>query len=562
MTGLRKRGSRSICLGAITLGAAVMLGAGCASRSFEIPKPKDEKQTEKYYPQSIEKEVDILFVIDDSGSMEQEQTNLLRNFPKLIEALRSPKLGADGSGKPCTESDHSGCKIPNVHIGVVSTDLGAGNFGTVLTGCEQPNGLGGKLQNKARTTGCPVPSAAYINYNEGTVNINGCSSSDPIECVKESFTCIARLGIQGCGFESQLEAARKALQPGTNPGFVRDDAFLAVVFITDEDDCSARDVQLFNPQANQLGAVTSFRCFEYGIKCDVNGRTPGVRSNCVPTPDYNYLYKVDEYINFFKELKGTTREDRVIMAAIAGPTSPVAVGQDGQNPTLNPSCQTVTAGTAFPAIRIASVVEGLKGDVTTICTEDFSPALEALGKKIVANLGGQCIDAPLLLPNGGIACSEGVDVCKMPGCEAGETCNASTGYCEANGQQTERLCGRTCLDKVDCLITEKTGSTGKETPIPKCPRELFLDPSLKQDQCGTTCPCWRIVPRIADCKPTELRTTPFGFEIMRKDEPAKGSVAAARCRSATYKWYDADSPTPVQTATAHCSRPQTSGTTP
>jgi hypothetical protein len=46
--------------------------------------------------------VDILFVIDDSGSMEQEQANLLNNFPKLIDALRSPKLGADGSGNPCS----------------------------------------------------------------------------------------------------------------------------------------------------------------------------------------------------------------------------------------------------------------------------------------------------------------------------------------------------------------------------------------------------------------------------------------------------------------------------
>jgi hypothetical protein len=540
-------------LGAIMLGP---LFAGCTSRSFEIPQPKDEKVSEKYYPQSIEKEVDILFVIDDSGSMEQEQANLLNNFPKLVEALRSPKLGADASGKPCNDSDKSGCKIPNVHLGVVSSDLGAGNFG--LPSCEQSGGLGGKLQNKARTAGCPTPTQAYISYTEGQTNISGCQG-DAIECVKQAFTCIARLGIQGCGFESQLEAARKALTEGVNPGFLRKDAFLAIVFITDEDDCSAQNATLFDPSqqglTDPLGPLTSFRCFEFGIKCDVNDRNAvGARQNCVPSNDQPYLFPVGDYIDFFKKLKGS--EDRVIMAAIAGPTSPVIVGKDGQNPALQPSCQTAQGGVAVPAIRIESVIKAFDGQVTTVCTNDFSPALEALGKKIVASLGGQCIDSPLLLNNGGIACSKGVDVCKMPSCEAGEQCNAQTGYCEKDGKATERLCGDTCLDKVDCIITERIGQEGKDTEINKCPRELFLNPSLPRDACGQNCPCWRIVPRPNDCKPNELRTTPFGFEIMRKGEPQKGSVAAARCRSATYKWFDPEKTTPVQSAKAHCSLPE------
>jgi hypothetical protein len=508
--------------------------------------------TEKIYPQTLEKEVDILFVIDDSGSMEQEQATLIANFPRLIESLRSPKLGPDGSGKPCSDTNTSGCLIPNLHIGVVSSDLGAGNYG--LPSCEQPGGLGGKLQNKARKAGCAAPSQAYISYVDGKTNIVGCSG-DAIECVKQSFSCIAELGIQGCGFESQLEAARKALSPGVNPNFLRPDALLAVVFITDEDDCSAKNATLFDPSqqglSDPLGPLTSFRCFEFGISCDINDRNRfGARQNCVPNAKSPYLFDVGDYIRFFRGLKSTP--DRVIMAAIAGPTAPVIVGKDGQNPALQPSCQTAHSGVAVPAIRIKTVVDAFSGQATTVCTNDFSPAFSALGKRIVARLGGLCIDSPLILSSGGVACSKGVDVCKMPSCDIGESCNTSLGLCVKSGQPTTNPCGDSCLDKVDCMVSERLGQTGPEVVIKQCPRALFVDTSLPQDACGPSCPCWRIVPRPVDCKPTTVGTTPFGLQIMRVGTPAKGTVAIARCRTASFPWFDWNSTTPVQSAAFHC----------
>jgi len=111
--------------------------------------------------------------------------------------------------------------------------------------------------------------------------------------VKTAFQCIAKLGTQGCGYEHSLESARRALDPQSNinPGFLRDDAFLAIVFITDEDDCSARNPQLFDPTqaalTDPLGPLTSFRCFEFGITCDINDRNKmGPRHNCVPAQDW------------------------------------------------------------------------------------------------------------------------------------------------------------------------------------------------------------------------------------------------------------------------------------
>jgi hypothetical protein len=513
---------------------ATPLLLGCPSRSFEIPPPKGERQTKKFYPQSIEKDVDLLFVIDNSGSMEQEQTALQNNFPKLIEALRSKKLGD---------------QLPNIHIGVVSSDLGAGNYS--LPSCEVTGGDGGQLQNTERVAGCTAPTDSFIKSIEGVTNIPNCKG-DSVECVKDAFKCIASLGTQGCGFEMQLEAARRALDPklNLNPGFLREDAFLAVIFITDEDDCSARNPQLFDPQqqglTDPLGPLTSFRCFEFGVQCDVNDRNKlGPRKNCVAA--FDWLYKVEDYNKFFESLKPS--KDRIIMAAIAGPKDPVVVGKDGQNPSLKASCQGAN-GVAVPAIRIMSVVDNFQGQFASVCEPSkFGEALQALGEKIVASLGGQCIQAPLLLPNGGIACHQGAGNCKMPQCKEG-TCNTQTGLCEKDGKSTGDYCGTTCLDKVECEISEIVGrGTANETrsSIKKCPSKYFLDPTIAKDACGTDCPCWRLVPRPADCT-AALKVSPFGLEIMRQGDPPKGTEAEALCRSATFKW---DDPI-VQGAASHC----------
>jgi len=540
----------------LTASCLLAFAMGCESRSFEDPPPRDEKLSSKFYPQTIEKEVDILFVIDNSGSMKEEQENLRKNFGILIDALKSDKL--DG-------------KIPNVHIGVITTDLGAGTYGAAIDGCQSTGGDRGKLQHEPRIEGCADPKDPWISYSDGVHNIPDCDNPDPIECVKDAFKCIADPGLDGCGFEMHLESARLALDKSNNanPGFLRDNAFLAVVFITDEDDCSAADGTLFDPTqkgfSDPLGPLESFRCFEFGIQCDINDRhTSGPRTNCVPA--YDYLHDVNKYIAFFEEIKGG--KDRVIMAAIAGPThgAPVLpngkltqlveVGNDGQRSFLMPSCSTAT-GFAVPALRIGKVVEAFGGEIHTICTDEddegFGPALKALGEKIVASLGGQCITSPLLVPNGGVACKVGVGACKMPSCPSDTTCDAARGVCvDGGGKDTSSFCGDSCLDKADCqlsLISGRGTDQEREVQVDKCPVELF-DPRVPKEQCGDSCPCWRIVPHEADCR-QELNVSPLGFEVMRTDAAAPGTVAVARCRAALFNWYDSE----VQDAPFHCGLP-------
>jgi len=503
----------------------------CPTRPVETPKPNQAQQTNRYFPQSIEKDVDMLFIVDNSNSMEQEQANLAKQFPSLIEALRSPKLGvADPKGSPCTSADRRNCRIPNVHIGVVSSDLGAGNYS--LPSCEVAGGDGGKLRNAPMVAGCTPPKDPYISYVDGLTNVST-TGKDGVEQVKDAFGCIALLGTGGCGFEHQIESARRALDPtlNVNPGFIRKDAFLAVVWITDEDDCSAKKPQLFDPAqqglTDPLGPLQSFRCTEFGISCDKNGRQPGVRHNCVP--GFDWLFKVEDYQKFFAGLKPP---GRVILFAIAGPTEPFEVGTEGPNPVLKPSCQS-SMGFAVPAVRLASLVKsfgdtghfnkGLNNDTppkpieVNICSTDFTPAMKLLGEVIVATLGGQCISAPPLTKTGAIACQAGDDL-------------------GTNTKGAKITCANSCLDKVDCIIEEKTNqgtSAEKSVVVEKCPAEMF-DP--KVTSCGSNCPCWRIVKKAATDCTGENNGSPYGLQILRVGEAPKGAVAVARCATSPLKW--------------------------
>ena len=501
---------------------------GCADRPVEKVPPQEFIEDVETYPLSLETEVDILFVIDNSNSMGQEQANLARNFSKFIDALRTSKLGSDGSGKPCTAQDSSGCKIPDVHIGVVSTDLGAGSYG--LPSCEVSGGDGGKLLAKPRIAGCTPPAQPFIRYVQGVTNIQG-GANDPIQQVKEAFQCIAEIGTGGCGFEHTLEAARRALDGcgadanndklgdcKLNPGFVRRDAMLAIVFITDEDDCSAQKPQLFDPQqtdlTDPLGPLTSYRCFEFGVQCDINDRSkPGPRKDCKPA--FDWLYKVDDYVQFFKSLKRD--EGRVIVSAIAGPTDKVEVGLDAQNPVLRPSCQTID-GHAVPALRIKGVVDGLDGQLFPICTNDFGPALKGIADKIVSNIN-LCLDRPPLSPRGGLVCSAGARIgTDLSG--APVTCNQS------------------CLERADCVVKEavpQAGGQEKLTVLPRCPTAKFQDPTDKD--CGAGCPCWRLVPKRS-CDQNGLDG--YALDILRRGEAAKGSHAVVSCQTSALPWGSAE----------------------
>lgn len=209
-------------------------------------------------------DIDLLLVVGNGPASADAQQALAEGIDPLLAQLECD-LGAR----------------PNLHVGVVSTDLGAGGF-------DIPNCAGGgdaaALENEPRVAGCQAPGDPFIVDRES----GGGRETNYSGSLGDAVRCIAALGQGGCAFEQPAAAAIAATDPANlaNQGFLRPGALLAVIFAADADDCSAADTALFDPDATALGPLGPFRCFEHGVECDPDEpRAPGVKSGCAPRED-------------------------------------------------------------------------------------------------------------------------------------------------------------------------------------------------------------------------------------------------------------------------------------
>jgi hypothetical protein len=345
----------------------------------------------KELPLQLDRSVDLLFVIDNSASMREEQANLAANFPKFIDVLQHVQGG-----------------LPDLHIGVVSSNLGAGNynFAQCPVGGDQGHLLQGpgttSTGNKSGACAGLAPGATYIS---DVANGGGGRTQNYTGQLAEVFSCMAQLGTDGCGLEHHLESMRAALDPSNtfNAGFLRQDAVLGVIFVGDEDDCSASDPSVYDPADMTKGPI-NFRCTEYGVTCDGDAdplhlKTFGARTSCKPREDSAYLYPVQRYIDFLKALKPDPR--MLVVADIGGPATPFTIGPDTYEnmptqPALQASCMS-SNGYAVPAVRRAALAAAFPGrsSVSTICSTDFSDAESTFAQQLTAAIGDPCIDATL-----------------------------------------------------------------------------------------------------------------------------------------------------------------------
>jgi hypothetical protein len=265
--------------------------------------------------------------------------------------------------------------------------MGAGDSGRM--------GLSGRSE-------CPGPRGPYISdlaeaSGGRTVNYDG--------TLAETFSCIADVGIDGCGFEQPLEAIRLALDGNPeNAGFLRDHAYLAIIVITDEDDCSAADPRMFDPSPatldSALGPFTSFRCFEFGVECDGDDpRRPGEKRGCRPRGSSPYLRPVAGYTEFLQSLKPFPQQ--LVLATISGPLDPVAVEivyddvQRQDVAELVKSCDN-RHGEAVPPIRLTAALSatGAQLSQTTICNEDLTDTVARLAD-FLGEIAAPCLRGDL-----------------------------------------------------------------------------------------------------------------------------------------------------------------------
>jgi hypothetical protein len=193
---------------------AIVLCAACGPTARDIPGGDDEPGPDApVTPPPTDgspgpgcQGIDVLFVIDNSGSMQQEQDNLVANFPQFVNVLEASGLDYR-IGVTTTGRDYEW---------TMASPIGGG------LPMDQDGGDNGALLEK------------------GAMTKRWIEKADPD--VSGMFATVANVGVEGPAQEMPLAAIRDAFEEriadGTNVGFHRPEALLAVVILTDEEDCS------------------------------------------------------------------------------------------------------------------------------------------------------------------------------------------------------------------------------------------------------------------------------------------------------------------------------------
>jgi hypothetical protein len=365
--------------------------------------------------------LDVLLILDNSGSMGEEQALMAS---ALIEPLLGPldDTGVDWRlavtttdvGNPwCppgnTTPEQGAFKFSSCNERLEDFLFNNGEVDVTDVACNSLCPYApGKLHALPTTTAedqvaKPRP---WIERIGGVSNLP--EDVDPVSAA----LCIVPQGINGCGFEQPLEALDLAVQRTEDPmspeyGFLREDASLLVIFVTDEEDCSWANESIFMQDgaktfwSDQSAAFpTSAVCWNAGTRCigDPSGYDDCVSANYdefgneVPH-DMAVLEPVTGYMNTLldiEEAKRTLDPGADVSVLVIG-----GLGLDGQlhyadvgmvDPQfqdsfgIGPGCVVeVPDGepvTAVPPVRLREVGAALSTQpLASICAPSFVDSL-------------------------------------------------------------------------------------------------------------------------------------------------------------------------------------------
>jgi hypothetical protein len=293
-------------------------------------------------------ETDILFVIDDSGSMAEEQADVSAALTTFVQALDASPVAND------------------YQIGVTNTSVTRFDPEATTTYTTYAGGVNDGLAFPAGRLIAVDASGAY-SYTSGPRIVSPSSGT-----FIEDFQRNVLVGTDGSGKEQPFLAARLALEAagpgGANDGFLRQGARLAVIFISDEDDCTDPD------------GVISTEAGQGGIDC----HDPAKKGLLEP---------VGDLASFLRgPLAGETRD--VVVAAIAGlDTSSLAPSCGGADPScgaVNAWCEPAAATRCDTACdradRLVALLDAFGVAATvrdSICDASFADSLAAIAGLIV-----------------------------------------------------------------------------------------------------------------------------------------------------------------------------------
>ena len=249
---------------------------------------RERSQTDEFV-QTSGQTVDVLFVVDNSGSMSEEQDNLRDNFGDFI------------GGAQMFANDYQ--------LGIITTDMDDEDEAGRLRGDPRVMRRGAGVEQQFRDT---IRVGTNGSGQEKGLAAAEAALSDPLIF----DTGVACNGNDDCVAPDQCINGACG---GFNRGFLREEAALEVVFVSDEDDYS--------------------------------------------TAPLNY------YVDFLKNIKGFRNEGRFHAHAIVGANNGQARACDSAD------------GQADAGRKYVEVAQRTNGGIYSICDDDFGVALREIGNR-------------------------------------------------------------------------------------------------------------------------------------------------------------------------------------
>jgi hypothetical protein len=272
------------------LTALVALGVstGCLDRPVGRQTPTTTNVFVRTAPHREVEKLDLLFMIDNSMSMADKQEILSDAVPVLVQRLVTPNcldeekrpIGVTDATGRCAQGKPEMRSVRDIHIGVITSSLGA-HGGTEcspkpedITNGRTPDDRAELLPTANPTIRGPLPSwngSGFLAWDPGQNRHDPPGEANLGDLVADFRDQVRAAGEQGCGYEGSLEAwyrflvdpeppvdVRSALNAegtrivnylgATNQtiltqrkAFLRPDSLLAIVMLTDENDCSITD---------------------------------------------------------------------------------------------------------------------------------------------------------------------------------------------------------------------------------------------------------------------------------------------------------------------------------
>jgi hypothetical protein len=351
----------------------------CNDHVFTVIEPICHAEELALAELDVGKPVDILIVVDNSGSMCEEQTALKQSFldPNCpIQDLNNPpEADINPSPERVRElSENCGFiqilslfEATDFRLGVITTDVSACDNSLQQANLDQflPfNCFGQTFPNRGRhpQRGCLQPpdingGPRYLQLGDQDIDVKFSNILDNVQT-------------WGSGFERGLDATVSFLQGDVADAscandvedFIRDDARLAVIYLTDEDDCSHSVNDAFGDE-------------NVNITCNegVQETFVGNAGNCYNVdndPDVADAFtNVSVYVDFLQQFKGSAGDVKVavIGGAVEEPGG-LRVAQGCSNVNNVPS------GACTPSLGASNIPSrcGPDGEVQNCCEADGS----------------------------------------------------------------------------------------------------------------------------------------------------------------------------------------------